>query len=184
MYSGIYPPAPFRGHQAGRNAFAVCSIAVCAALASCYLQYGSMCNFGKLVALQLQLCSLQLACCCIAVLLLTACNSVVCCWYPRINILPSNRCVASDLWAPYGQPASSHMQRILPYAAYAAPVQPNAAHRQLNAPPQMSHISPYATLWPTKQHHMQRFLQYAAYAAPLQPNAAHRQPNPPPSETQ
>ena len=70
---------PLRGHQAGRNAFAICNIAVCAALASCYLQYGSMCNFGKLVALQLQLCSLQLACCCIAVLLLTACNSVVCC---------------------------------------------------------------------------------------------------------
>ena len=143
MHIYIYISAgPLGGHQAGRPAFAVCSIAVCAALASCYLQYGSMCSFGKLVALQLQLCSLQLACCCIAVLLLTACNSVVCCWYPRINILPSNRCVASDLWAPYGQPASSHLQRILPYDVYAAPVQPNAAHRQPNALPQMSHIGP------------------------------------------
>ena len=69
---------PLGGHQAGRPAFAVCNIAVCAALASCYLQYGSMCNFGKLVALQLQLCSLQHAASCIAVLLLTACNSVLC----------------------------------------------------------------------------------------------------------
>ena len=69
------------------------------------------------------------------------------------------------------------MQRIPPYAAYAAPVQPNATHWQPNAPPQMYHISPYATLWLTRQHHMQRFLQYAAYAAPLQPNAKKRLQN-------
>ena len=106
------------------------------------------------------------------------CNNVVCCKNPQCTILPPNGRILSDLWPLW--PASSHMQRILPYAVYVAPVQPNAAHRQPNAPPQMPHISPYATLWPTKQHHMQRFLQYAAYAAPLQPNAAHRQPNPPP----
>ena len=149
-------------------------------MASCYLQYGSICNFGKLVALQLQLCSLQHAACCLTVLLLAACNNVVCCKDPRIIILPSNGVSASDLWAPCGQPASSHMQRILPYAASAAPVQPNAAHQQPNAPPQMSHIGPYGTPGLSRQHHMQRFLQCAAYAAPVQPNAAHRQPNPPP----
>ena len=115
--------------------------------------------------------------CCIVAYCLQSCCLLL---GPPVRHFTSTRRVLSDLWAPCGQPASSHMQRILPYAVYAAPVQPNAAHRQPNAPPQMSHISPYATLWPTKQHHMQRFLQYAAYAAPLQPNAAHRQPNPPP----
>ena len=90
------------------------------------------------------------------------------------SILPPNGRILSDLWAP----VASQQAAICSVFCHMLHVQPNAAHRQPNAPPQMSHISPYATLWQTKQHHMQRFLQYAAYAALLQPNAPHRQPNP------
>ena len=66
-----------------------------------------MCTFGKLVALQLQLCSLQHAACCITVLLLAACNNGVCCQDPQSSILPSTGRILSDLWAPVAsQPAA------------------------------------------------------------------------------
>ena len=54
----------------------------------------------------------------LAVWLLAVCSNVVCCWDPQCPTLPSNGCILSDLWAPCGQPASSHMQRTLPYAVH------------------------------------------------------------------
>ena len=104
-------------------------MAVFAILASCYLQYGSMCNFGKLVALQLQLCSLQHAACCIAAGCLQSSSLLLgppdphfttlwaCCWVPVAN-----------------QPAAI-CSVYCNTAAYEGPVQPNAAHRRPNAPP-------------------------------------------------
>ncbi len=70
--------------------------------------------------------------------LLFASNQIVSCFLlpPQNPILPPQGHVLSTPCVPVAsQPASSHMQRILPYAAYATPVQPNAAHRQPNAPP-------------------------------------------------
>ena len=123
--------------------------------------------------MQLTACSL-LYCCLLFAAMLFAAGTPSAPLYHPIGVLPQT------CGPPVASQPGAICCAILPYAVHAARVKPNAAHRQPNAPPRMSHISPYATLWPTKQHHMQRFLQYAAYAAPLQPNAAHRQPNPPP----
>ena len=48
----------------------------------------------------------------------------------------------SDLCAPCGQPASSHRQPILPYAAYAAPVQPTGSQMHPRRCPISAHKLP------------------------------------------
>ena len=73
---------------------------------------------------------------------------------PTGSQMHPRRCPISACMLPCGQPNSTicnHMQRFLQYAAYVAPLLPNAAHRQPN-PPGQPCGQPASSHADTKQH--------------------------------
>ena len=60
--------------------------------------------------------------------------------------LPSTWPLTSAPGGPCGQPASSHIQHMLQYGTYAAPVQPHAAPMQPNAAPVQPNAAPVRPL--------------------------------------